>query len=112
MKTRSIINYVALVIPFILGLVGYVTHDDDYYFYALFSTAGTGAIQVIIALSMLSKYGSDLLNIYLVITVVFFISWYLLGEEFGLIAIPPALAIFLTYIIYAESTKKNIISKN
>jgi len=106
MKIRSIINYIALAIPFLLGLAGLVLKDDDIYIYALLSTAVTGAIQVIIALTMLPRHNSNLLYTYLSITALFFALWYILGEEYGLIAMPPALAIFLTYIIYVEGKKE------
>ena len=112
MKTRIILNYLALSIPFILGLAGLITSNDDIYIYAVLSTAATGAIQVIIALTMIAKHRSMLLDIYFAITVAFFILWYFLGEELGLIAIPPILAIFLTYIIHVEFAKVAVTPEN
>jgi len=111
MKIRSIINYIALAIPFILGLAGLAFSDDDIYIIALVSTALTGAIQVIIALTMLPKHSSNLLYSYLALTALFFAVWYIVGEEIGLVAIPPALAIFLTYIIYVEGKKESPIEQ-
>jgi hypothetical protein len=55
---------------------------------------------------MLPNHSSNLLYTYLSITALFFALWYILGEEYGLIAMPPALAIFLTYIIYVEGKKE------
>lgn len=106
MKIRSIINYFALVMPLLLGLAGFALQDDDIYIYALLSTAITGAIQVIIALTMLPKHSSNLLYTYLAITAMFFIIWNFTREDFYIFAIPPALAILLTYIIYIEGKKK------
>lgn len=109
MKIRSIINYFALVMPLLLGLIGFLATDDDFYICALLSTAATGAIQVIIALTMLPKHSSNLLYTYLSITAMFFIIWNFTREDFYIFAIPPALAIFLTYIIYVEGKKEKII---
>jgi len=108
MKIRSIINYFALVMPLLLGLAGFVSKDDDIYIYALLSTAATGAIQVLIALTMLPNHSSNLLYTYLSVTAIFFILWKLLGDNFYIFSIPPALAIFLTYIIYVEGKKEKI----
>jgi len=110
MKVISVINYLALAIPFVIALFGLLTSNEDYYIYALFSTAGTGAIQVLLALSMLINYRSILLTTYLAITALFFITWYFIGEESWLIAIPPLLAIFLTYIIHVEKNKEDVTS--
>jgi hypothetical protein len=106
MKVISVINYLALAIPFLIALFGLLTSNEDYYIYALFSTAGTGAIQVLLALSMLFYYRSILLTTYLTITALFFTMWYFIGEESWLIAIPLILAIFLTYIIHIEKNRE------
>ena len=105
MKIRSIINYIALAIPLVLAMIG--LQDEQFYMYALLFTAVTGGIQVLIALTMLPNHSSNLLYIYLTITALFFIVWYFVNSE-AIFAIPPALAIFLTYIIYSEHRKERI----
>ena len=104
MKIRSTINYIALALPLFLALIGLA--DQDFFIYALLSTAVTGAIQVIIALTMLPKHSSNLLYGYLLMTALFFVTWYFTGEQFYIFAIPPILAFFLTYIIYIECKKE------
>lgn len=108
MKIRSIINYLALALPAVLALIG--LGDEQFYMYALLSTAVTGGIQVLLALTMLPNHSSNLLYIYLTITALFFTVWYFVSNETGIFAIPPALAIFLTYIIYKEYQKEKLIS--
>ena len=108
MKIRSIINYLALALPAVLALIG--LGDEQFYMYALLSTAVTGGIQVLLALTMLPNHRSSLLYIYLSITALFFTVWYFVSNETGIFAVPPALAIFLTYIIYVERKKEKLIS--
>jgi len=110
MKIRSIINYIALVIPLVLAIIG--LQDEQFYMYALLFTAVTGAVQVLIALTMLPNHHSSLLYIYFTVTALFFLVWYFFGEVFGIFAIPPALAIFLTYLIYIESRKEKLITQS
>jgi len=107
MKIRSIINYLALALPAVLALIG--LGDEQFYMYALLSTAVTGGIQVLLALTMLPNHNSSLLYSYLTITALFFIVWYFVNSE-AIFAVPPALAIFLTYIIYVERKKEKLIS--
>lgn len=107
MKIRSIINYLALALPAVLALIG--LSDEQFYMYALLSTAVTGGIQVLLALTMLPNHSSNLLYIYLTITALFFTLWYFVSNE-TIFAIPPALAAFLTYIIYKEYKKEKLVS--
>ena len=110
MKIRSIINYLALALPLVLAIIGLL--DEQFYMYALLSTAVTGGIQVLLALTMLPNHRSSLLYIYLCITALFFTVWYFVSNETGIFAVPPALAIFLTYIIYIESRKEKLINQS
>jgi len=110
MKIRSIINYIVLVIPLFLAIIG--LQDEQFYIYALSFTAVTGGIQVLLALTMLFKYPGNLLYIYFGVTVFFFLIWMVLGSDHSYIfALPPALALFLTYIIFIESQKEKIVKQ-
>ena len=104
MKSISITNLIIIIIPVLLALIG--TSDPQFYMYALLFTAVTGAVQVLLALIMLFKYPGNLLYIYSGVTVFFFLLWMVLGSDHSYIfALPPALALFLTYIIFIESEK-------
>lgn len=110
MKVRSIINYIALVIPLVLAIIG--LQDEQFYIYALLSTAVTDAVQVLVALTMLPNHHNSLLYIYFTVTALFFLVWYFFGEVFGIFAVPPVLAIFLTYIIYTKRKGERLINPN
>jgi len=110
MKVITIINYIALAIPILFGLAG--LNDEEFFIHALLFTALTGAIQVILALIMLFKYPSNLLYIYSGITVFFFLLWMALGsDQFYIFALPPALALLLTYIIITKNLKEQALLK-
>ena len=107
MKAASIINFIVVIAPILFGLLGLT--DEEYLIHAALASIVTGAVQVIIALFMLSKHSSNLLYIYFAITGLFFILWEFLGTNFYIFALPPALALYLTYIIYIERQKEKAL---
>ena len=110
MKIRSIINYITLAVAFLLMAAGF--RDDNFFMSAMLSAFITGIIQVFLALSMLEKRNSNLLNVYFLITVLYFILLTIFGKQFFTFIVPPALVILLTYIIYIERKKEKIINQN
>jgi hypothetical protein len=108
MKTISIINYVVLILPIILGLAGITS--EACYVYALLFTVIASAVQVILAMFMLFKYPGKLLYIYSFTAFLFLLLLMILGiEQFYLFLIPPILALFLTYIIFTERRKEKAL---
>ena len=111
MKFLVGLNLFAIGLPLVLALLS--IKDGDFLQEALLSTMVTGALQVIIALILLVRNTNDKrLYFYFGITITFFIVW--LGfniNEDPLFAVPPALALFLTYIVistYRSQPKKNL----
>ncbi|MDV6168267.1 hypothetical protein R1T16_07505 [Flavobacterium sp. DG1-102-2] len=111
MKFLVGLNYFAIGVPIILGLLS--IKSGDFAQEALVSTMLTGALQVLIALILFARNPNDKrLYGYFAITITFFILW--LGfdiNEDWLFAVPPALAAFLTYIVistYLHEKKKSI----
>lgn len=102
MKVIRAINYIVLIAPLLLALIG--TADEDFLIFAALSTMVTGAAQVIMALIMLfSKPKNPLLYSYFAITVLFFAIWGFTGTyDMYIFAIPAMLALFFTYIIFAQ----------
>lgn len=106
MKFLVGLNYFAIGVPILLALAS--IKDDDFWQEALVSTMLTGALQVLIALILFLRNPNDKrLYIYFAITTVFFILW--LGFEINddiLFSLPPALALFLTYIVITTYRKQ------
>ncbi|TRW25303.1 hypothetical protein FMM05_08345 [Flavobacterium zepuense] len=102
MKAIRAINYIVLIIPIILGLIG--IQDEEFLIMAALSTMVTGAAQVIIALIMiLGKHRNPLLFSYFAIVAVFFLIWGFIGNyEFYIFVIPVMLALYFTYIVYIQ----------
>jgi hypothetical protein len=102
MKVIRAINYIVLIAPLLLVLIG--TADDAFLIFAALSTMVTGAAQVIMALVMLfSKPKNPLLYSYFAITILFFAIWGFTGSyDMYIFATPAMLALFFTYIIYAQ----------
>lgn len=98
MKILLKLNFIALGIPIVLGIISFM--------YGLVFTMLTGAIQVLIAISMLvMNYRNIHLYIYLATTLLFFLLWLVFATGNWIFALPPALAIYLTYIVGTEYKK-------
>lgn len=114
MKTIKYINTFAVLLSFFLGLLGLILNDSagNYIVLALYSTMLTGFIQVILGLIMfLRNTKNQLIIIYLVSVILFFLFWYFNVSIFNsdlltyvLFIIPACSAIYLTIVIY--KTKK------
>ena len=102
MKVIRAINIIVLIVPLLLALIG--TANEDFLIFAALATMVTGAAQVIMALIMLfSKPKNILLNSYFAITILFFIIWWVTNAfDVYIFIIPAMLALFFTYIIYAQ----------
>jgi len=98
MKMLLKLNFIALGIPIVLGIISFM--------YGLVSTMLTGAIQVLIAIIMLVMNCRNIhLYIYLATTLLFFLLWLVFAAGNWIFALPPALAIYLTYIVTTEYKK-------
>jgi len=108
MKHVLRLNFIAIGIPIVLGLLGCLNHN--LFMTALLSTMITGGLQVLIAIIMLIRdYKNFHLYIYFAITILFFALWMLFGiNDDWLWTMPPALAIYLTYIVIAAYKKQTI----
>lgn len=101
MRTLKYTNGFALSLPLLLGLIGFV--DNDFWFFALLSTMITGFLQVLVALLLLFWIPKNIhLYIYFFFTVLFFVLWLGFKIEDEVYILPPALAIYLTYILYNQ----------
>ena len=99
MKFLVGLNFFAIGVPIVLALLS--IKDGDFAAEALVSTMMTGALQVLIALILFVRNPDDKrLYIYFSITILFFILWLGLGiNDDWIFSLPPALALFLTYIV-------------
>lgn len=99
MKFLLGLNFLAIGIPLLLALLS--LSDGSFSSEALLSTMFTGVAQVVIALILFALDPKDKrLYVYFSITIVFFIVW--LGFNITnnwIFSLPPALALFLTYIL-------------
>jgi len=102
MKAIRAINYIVLITPILLGLIG--LQDEDFLIFAALSVMVTGAAQVIMALIMLlGKHQNPLLFSYFAIVGLFFLIWWLGGDyDLYIFAVPVMLALYFTYIVYAQ----------
>lgn len=104
MKILIAINYIVLIVPLLFALGGFA--DEDNFFYALMSTAVTGAVQVIIAvITLFLRPKSELLYIYFAITTLFFLLWAADFAGNAIFCLPPMLAIYLTIVLHILSRK-------
>lgn len=80
---------------------------EGYRFYALLLALFTGVFQVVAGLNFLIKVPSVLIYTYVLLTSLFFFLWYF-TDFYWIIAMPPALAIYMSVIIYLNSKLKTI----
>jgi hypothetical protein len=115
MKIIKIMNTIAIGIPIILALIGYLTNDlsGNYYGFALLSTILTGFIQLLLGIILLFKFKDNIhYKIYFAIVIIFFALWIwspIINKidyfTYTLIYIPPILAIYLSILIYKTPNK-------
>lgn len=108
MKSLFKLNLVFIGVPILLCLIGII--DENFLFWGLLSTMLTGLFQVIVGIEMLRDEPNDkYLQAYVAAVVLFFITWFVNAQTgyhnfltFGLIGVPPLLALYLTFIIYKK----------
>lgn len=111
MKKLKTTNTIAIAIPLILLLFGFI--DEIGFYLSAYSMIITGILQLIIGTIYWIKFKKDLnIKIYLILVLTFFSLWYFNENIFyidqltwPLISTPPILAFFLSIIIY---TKENL----
>lgn len=108
MKNIFKLNLSFIGLPFFLCLLGFI--DQSFILYGLLSTMLTGLVQVIIGLKMLiDEPKNKYLQGYVTGVLLFFLNWFIaikMGHhdiaDYCLFSIPPALAIYLSVIIYKK----------
>lgn len=107
MKNILRLNFFAMGLPLTLCLLAII--DVNLIMFALLSTMITGGLQVLIALLLLLVNHRNIhLYIYLILTILFFSLWLVFDIEYWLFAIPPFLAVYLTYIV-GDEYKKSLL---
>ena len=101
MKNLRSFNNFVVIIPIVLGLLGFI--ESSFWGIALLSTIITGVAQVVFAIC----YAADNPNnthiyIYFLGVVIFFILWFILSLTEYIAWIPPVLALYLTAIFYSN----------
>ncbi len=111
MKDLKITNTIAILIPLILLLIGFI--EEGFLYLAAYSTILTGLLQIIVGFIYWNKYrGNRYIKIYFLLVMAFFSLWYY-NENINyidtltwiLIYSPLALCIFLSIIIYSTKLK-------
>jgi len=111
MKDLKITNTIAISIPLVLLLIGFI--EEGFFYLAAYSTMLTGLLQIIIGLIYWNKYRENLyIKTYFLLVTAFFSLWYY-NENINyvdtltwvLICFPLVLCIFLSVIIYTKKQK-------
>lgn len=105
MKFLKILNTVALTIPLVIAMFGFVS--EEYFILSLVSTMATGFLQLIAGIFYWYEFPKSIpIKIYFILVSVFFLLLFLgIGKEWIWI-LPPSLCIYLSTLIY---TKKSTI---
>lgn len=111
MKNLKLINSIAIAIPLIFFLYGFI--EETGFYISIYSMIITGILQLIIGVVYWIKFKNDLnIKIYYTLVLLFFSLWYFNENIFyidkltrPLISIPPILAIYLSIIIYKKANK-------
>jgi len=112
MKTIRNCNIFAVGLPSLLFLLSII--DKDFLFYGAISTIVTGIIQVILGFALFFRFPRNrYVHIYLISVAAFFLFWIISGTIFDyagisryiLLSTPPALAVYLTIIIFINLEK-------
>jgi hypothetical protein len=104
MKTLKVLNTIALGIPLVIGLLGFI--DELFFIYALFSTVLTGLIQVIIAIYLaISRPKNNYIIAYFILMFAFFVGWLGFGFNTWIWFLPILLSIYLSILIYSTTSE-------
>ncbi|WP_298151624.1 hypothetical protein [Flavobacterium sp.] len=102
MRTLRIANSIAIGIPLLLCLLGFV--DEDFFIIGMISSVLTGFLQLLIGVLYLFDYPKSIaIKVYFIATASFFLLWRCTSFEWIWI-LPVLLCIYLSAIIY---TTKN-----
>jgi len=111
MKNLKITNTIAISIPLVLLLIGFI--EEGFFYLAAYSTMLTGLLQIIIGFIYWNKYKGNLyIKIYFLLVMAFFSLWYY-NENINynntltwiLMYTPLVLCLYLSIIIYSKKTK-------
>lgn len=111
MKDLKTTNTIAILIPLVLFVIGFI--EEGFFYLAAYSTILTGLIQITIGLIYLKKEKENpYIKIYFILVIAFFSLWYYNENinyvntlTWALIYFPLALCIFLSIIIYSTKQK-------
>jgi hypothetical protein len=111
MKNLKLANSIAIAIPIILLLYGFI--EETCFYLSAYSMIITGFFQLIIGVIFWIKFKDSLnIKIYFTLVLLFFSTWYfnenifyIDGLTWPLISTPPILAIYLSIIIYKKANK-------
>ncbi|PVX46490.1 hypothetical protein C8C85_2352 [Flavobacterium sp. 103] len=111
MKNLKLVNSIAIAIPIIFLLYGFI--DGTGFYLSAYSMIITGFLQLIIGIIFWMKFKNDLnIKIYFTVALLFFSLWYFNENIFyldeltwPLISTPPILAIYLSILIYKKANK-------
>lgn len=112
MKTIKQINSIAIAIPLLLLIYGFI--DETGFYLSAYSTMLTGLLQIIIGLLYWYKYKNDInIKIYFLLVITFFSLWYYNENilyidklAYILFTTPPILCIYLSIIIHLKKEKQ------
>jgi hypothetical protein len=115
MKNLNYLNYFFVGIPALLISLGYITNQSSGNLIGcgLLFMILTGLFQIVIGIKMLIDEPKDkMLQIYIISIILFFMTLIINGLilysdilYFGLLLVPPILAIYLSIIIYKKANK-------
>jgi len=101
MKAVRILISLSLLLPLAFVIAGFF--DENYFITALVSTMGTGALQVIAgAIYWIVNKNSLDIRLYFSGVIGFFLLAFTVGEHRILFFIPPALCLFLCWIVFSH----------
>ena len=111
MKTLKNLNTIAIALPLILLLIGFL--EEGFFFLAAYSTAITGLIQIILGIIFLIKFKNNIhIKIYFSLVLFFFSLWYFNvtisyndSLTWVLIFTPVVLCIYISILIYSKKSK-------
>ncbi|MEL1245541.1 hypothetical protein AAEO56_14800 [Flavobacterium sp. DGU11] len=103
MKNVNYMNYAVVGIPLLLMGLGWLI-DSEILIVGMLLTMVTGAFHVIVGIGMFidSGYRDSYTGVYLIGVAAFFALW-IFTDWFWIVAIPPALALNLSIIIYIKA---------
>ncbi|MEZ4853490.1 hypothetical protein [Flavobacterium sp.] len=101
MKALKTLNTIALLIPILLGFIGFFF--EEYFLYAIVATMVTGFLQVVAGVIFWIMFPKNIeIQVYFMLVALFFITIFS-GFNSDLIWIlPPMLCVYLSIIIYKK----------